>query len=245
VGTNDTTATPRGPRPSRVTKRDWVWVRAAGPRPGKSGGRQGKWLLYSPPDRHDANWVTIKQATKAGRLGCSAKAQTASPAPRRRADGDWLICVYTYDWQDKADVCRVLRELRALSFTGRLRYKTDAATLAGRSGGPGTVLYRSPPRSLDLWEDQGEHDQCDVAAGRWGTDVSGPDVAGETLEAFASGRSGCFRFVTDAAGRPAHCPKPPAWSGVFRDRQGRPYTVRACEDHRGGLKHARRLSGQA
>jgi hypothetical protein len=72
-----------------------------------------------------------------------------------------------------------------------------------------------------------------------------PDVAGDDIEAFATGRPGCFRMVRDGAGRPAHCPKPPAWSGVFRDRQGRPYEVRACEDHRGGLEHARRLSDQS
>jgi hypothetical protein len=42
--------------------------------------------------------------------------------------------------------------------------------------------------------------------------------AGEDLEAFATGRPGCFR-----AG------------------DGRRYTVRACEGHRGGLEAARRL----
>lgn len=69
--------------------------------------------------------------------------------------------------------------------------------------------------------------------------------AGEALEAFTAGQPGCFRFVTDAAGRPALCPQPTSWAGVFRDRQGRPYEVRACQDHRGGLEHARRLEGES
>jgi hypothetical protein len=72
-----------------------------------------------------------------------------------------------------------------------------------------------------------------------------PDVDSDDITAFATGRPGCFRMIRDGAGRPAPCPKPPAWSGVFRDRQGRPYDVRACEDHRGGLENARRLRDQA
>jgi hypothetical protein len=75
--------------------------------------------------------------------------------------------------------------------------------------------------------------------------VNVPDIAGEDLEAFAVGRAGCFRMITDGAGRPAHCPKPPAWSGVFHDRGGHPHKVRACEDHRAGLEHARRLEERA
>lgn len=142
----------RGERlPSEVKKRPWVY--AVGPRGGSKaigpGGGSGKWLLFSPPGQHDANWIMIKQATEAGLLGRLAKASTAMPTEHRQAGSDRLICVSTYDWQDKADVHRVLRELRALGFTAELPYKTDAATLAGRYG-HGAAVYVSPPGSLDF-----------------------------------------------------------------------------------------------
>jgi hypothetical protein len=63
-------------------------------------------------------------------------------------------------------------------------------------------------------------------------------------EAFALRPDGCFRFVSDAAGRPSHCPEPPAWSGIFLDKQGKRRQVRACAGHRSGLEHARRVQGR-
>jgi hypothetical protein len=70
--------------------------------------------------------------------------------------------------------------------------------------------------------------------------VSEPE-APHYAEAFTTGRSGCFRFIADHAGRPMHCLEPPAWTGTHRDAKGRRYRVRACEGHRGGVENARRL----
>ena len=141
--------------PSQV--KNEPWVRALGP--GSLGEidldatetTTGKWLLFIPSADHDETWVKIKKATKAGRLGVGAKAGTAlntamSPHAQGRVR---LICVYTADWTDDADVKRVLRELRALGFNGRLSYKTDAATLTGKYG-KGTATYVSQPGSLDI-----------------------------------------------------------------------------------------------
>jgi hypothetical protein len=61
-------------------------------------------------------------------------------------------------------------------------------------------------------------------------------------EAFAV-RDGCFRFVSDGAGWPEHCPEPPDWIGSFQDGQGRVHTVLACDGHRGGLINARLIEG--
>jgi hypothetical protein len=60
-------------------------------------------------------------------------------------------------------------------------------------------------------------------------------------EAFSALPDGCFRFVSDAAGRPLHCPEPPAWTGTFRDGRDRRWHVQACNGHRGGLEQARLL----
>jgi hypothetical protein len=111
----------------------------------------GKWLLFIPSADHDETWLKIRDATKAGRLGVGAKAETAlntamSPFAQGRVK---LICVYTGDWTDEADVTRVLRELRALGFNGRLSYKTDASTLTGQYGS-GSATYVSQPGSPDM-----------------------------------------------------------------------------------------------
>jgi hypothetical protein len=63
-------------------------------------------------------------------------------------------------------------------------------------------------------------------------------------EAFAPRPDGCFRLISDHASRPEHCPEPPTWSGTFHDATGRGWTVQACEGHRSGLEHARRVSGR-
>jgi hypothetical protein len=52
-------------------------------------------------------------------------------------------------------------------------------------------------------------------------------------EEFAPMPGRCFRFVSGGeGGGPTHCPEPPAWRGMFRARNGRRYTVEACEGHR-------------
>jgi hypothetical protein len=64
-------------------------------------------------------------------------------------------------------------------------------------------------------------------------------------EAFSPQPGRCFRLVGDAAGRPEHCSEPPAWSGIFRDQEGKPHRVEACQGHRGGLEQARPLHHRA
>jgi len=63
-------------------------------------------------------------------------------------------------------------------------------------------------------------------------------------EAFAPRPDGCFRLVSDTAGRPSHCLQPPAWSGTFQDSQGKRWHVQACEGHCSGLEQARRVGGR-
>ena len=43
-----------------------------------------------------------------------------------------MICVYTYDADDREDVLRVRQALRDLGFDRPIPYKTDRATLEGR-----------------------------------------------------------------------------------------------------------------
>jgi hypothetical protein len=62
-------------------------------------------------------------------------------------------------------------------------------------------------------------------------------------EAFSPIAGRCFRLVSrqDQQAGPVHCPEPPRWRGTFRAKDGRRYSVEACDGHRGGLEQARRI----
>jgi Basophilic leukemia-expressed protein Bles03 len=80
----------------------------------------------------DTAWVKIKKATQDGLLGNSSKAATALPSPYAADPTKRVICVYTYDSDDREDVLRVRQALRDLGFDRPMPYKTDKATLEGR-----------------------------------------------------------------------------------------------------------------
>ncbi|MBI5243018.1 MAG: DUF1917 domain-containing protein [Elusimicrobia bacterium] len=123
---------PRPERPSQVTDAYWVCAeRKTGSYP-EPTERNGKWLIFVPLARVDAVWELIRLATEEGRLGDSAKVATAR-ANHNAVDQDKkVICVYTYDWQDKEDVMRIRAELRTLGIAWEIPYKADADTDAGR-----------------------------------------------------------------------------------------------------------------
>jgi hypothetical protein len=64
-------------------------------------------------------------------------------------------------------------------------------------------------------------------------------------EAFFPTPSRCFRPVSSGneGGGPTHCPEPPTWRGTFRARNGRRYTVEACEGAPAQGNVARATSG--
>lgn len=51
----------------------------------------------------------------------------------------------------------------------------------------------------------------------------------------------CFRMISGGAGQagPTHCPQTPVWRGRFQARDGRCYTVDACDGHSGPLHDPR------
>lgn len=121
-------------KPSDVTDRFWLETerkRGNYPEPTE---RSGKWLIYVAPRNVDAVWRKIRDAVEAGKLGGRAKVSTAlrDGLGMGKSSGARVICVYTYDWTDEADVRRVRRTLRRLSIVGRIPYKADEDTLAGK-----------------------------------------------------------------------------------------------------------------
>lgn len=85
------------------------------------GVTSGKWMLFPSPRDVDAVWRTVADATASGQLGSAAKVATKSAAEeeaesqgRAESGRPRLVCVYTTDFADVADVQRVLRKLDQL-----------------------------------------------------------------------------------------------------------------------------------
>lgn len=69
-------------------------------------------MLFCPPDEVNEVWEIVAKATANNELGIAAK---VAPKPEDEDPrNDRLICVYTTDFSDKADVGRVLQKLREL-----------------------------------------------------------------------------------------------------------------------------------
>jgi hypothetical protein len=115
------------PKPS--TFMEGAWLASRNPTaPPYDPDRGGKWLLYVDRKNVDDVWQKILTALHEGRLGPSAKVSTAVESPLSRRKNKHVICVFTVDADDEADVRRVRSELRTLGFTARLPYKTNSAT---------------------------------------------------------------------------------------------------------------------
>lgn len=119
-------------RPSRVKDRYWLFAhRQQGTYP-PAGARSGKWLVFVSAGQVDQAWARIAEATEQGHLGATSKVATAKPNSNAMSQDIKVICVYTYDFEDQADVRRIREELRRLGITKQIPYKTDQDTLQGR-----------------------------------------------------------------------------------------------------------------
>merc|ERR1719221_984407 len=90
-------------------------------------------------DRVDGVWKSIAAATTDGALGVAAKVSTNGKGLAGYRDPAWrgtyLVCAYTSDFRDAADVARALRGLRRAGVRHRVYYKADIVTLAGLYSG--------------------------------------------------------------------------------------------------------------
>ncbi|ROW01809.1 hypothetical protein VPNG_07819 [Cytospora leucostoma] len=116
--------------------------------------RTGKWMLFIEPAFVDDIWATVARATVKNELGIAAK---VAPREERGSAKERLICIYTYDFSDKADVARVLHRMRQLELVRDragakpLYYKTDAFTYLGIGSGNKWGLRASLYSSTDIF----------------------------------------------------------------------------------------------
>jgi len=119
-------------KPSEVTDDYWVRARRTGDDYPAHTERGGKWLVFVPTADLDEVWGRIKDALAAGDLGAQAKSSTARANPNAADSAEKVICVYTYDGDDEADVWRVRAGLRRLGVARTLSWKADQATRDGQ-----------------------------------------------------------------------------------------------------------------
>lgn len=80
------------------------------------GVRAGKWMLFPRIAEVDKIWRKVAAATAAGELGMAAK---VAPNDLHEGGLSRLICIYTHDFRDRADVRRVLNKLREMGLAER------------------------------------------------------------------------------------------------------------------------------
>ena len=111
----------------------------------ESTKRCGKWMIFVHVSEIDEAWEKIREALQEGKLGRRAKVATMKENPNAVRNEYKVICVYTYDSDDREDVVRVLKALREIGIHDKMYYKEDEATLSGRysfnSGGKSVSKY--------------------------------------------------------------------------------------------------------
>lgn len=133
--------------PSKETDSAWIYADGKGKGCYEDGQTfVGKWLVFVPHESVDEVWEQIKKSVIKGKLGISAKVSTSRPSGYKSTDH--VICIYTYDFRDKADVGRVLKELRQIGIMNKFYYKTDQATLNGVYATEGPFTKKKQPASL-------------------------------------------------------------------------------------------------
>jgi len=101
-------------------------------------------MIFVTRSRVDGLWDSIRHALEHGRLGHAAKVSTALPDPLSPDPKKHMICVYTANENDPADVRRVRDALRGLGVTWKIPYKSEALARAGQyegMGGPAAKYY--------------------------------------------------------------------------------------------------------
>src|SRR5262249_2246457 len=88
--------------------------------------RDGKWLIWLSPANVDRYWKHIRAAVELGKLGNWAKVSTAGSI--REAKPNHVVCIYTYDYEDREDVMRIREVLRKIGIKQKIRYKANEDT---------------------------------------------------------------------------------------------------------------------
>lgn len=117
--------------PSENTLEDWYVYHSSKDYP-KHTINGGKWLIFCNEYTINKTWDLIKIAQDNGLLGNVCKTSTKKNSSKN--NNSFVICIYTYDFNDKDDILRVRENLKLLGFNNVLKYKRDIETKKGIYG---------------------------------------------------------------------------------------------------------------
>jgi len=130
---------PRSELPSKDLSRDWIYAASPGLTSFSSTDRSGKWCIFRPAAEIDAAWAVIQRLAAAGEI-LLAKVSTRAHAAHFASH---VICVYTEDWTNAAQLLATREALRSAGFSEELGYKRDLDTALGVYGGPDEWFLRA------------------------------------------------------------------------------------------------------
>jgi len=126
--------------PSEVTEDYWLYAsnKANKKYYAEMSDDCGKWMIFAEKGKKlDAIWKEVKQLTEKGLLVDSCKVSTNKDNPNSSNFKNGVICIYTYDVNDKADLMRAAEVLFGIKEVVYLCYKTDRATIGGKYANKG------------------------------------------------------------------------------------------------------------
>lgn len=115
----------RSDQPSKNTLDAWLHAHEPKLTSFHSHEKSGKWCLFVKPEEIDSAWEKIKQAAKESKI-MLAKTSTAMSSANY---DNYVICVYTNNWEDMDDLKKSREVLRELGFTDPISYKRDVETM--------------------------------------------------------------------------------------------------------------------
>lgn len=105
------------------------WIDAFSPKVMEEGfasnEKTGKWCIFVSEKTVDAKWKLVKEAIDKNEL-LIAKVATKFHQLYKKG---YVICVYTKDWSDEADLKASREVLRKIGFSKPLKYKRDLETI--------------------------------------------------------------------------------------------------------------------
>jgi hypothetical protein len=129
---------------------DWVWAYSSH-HADSDDAPAGKWLIYVRCPQVAYCWELVRMAVEEGSLGPCAKVIT-DWAMSQTGESTHVICVYTSDFRNQADVLRVAQRLFEVDAVRKqvLRYKPDVFTYTGQyatAKDPASIYSAAPPYS--------------------------------------------------------------------------------------------------
>jgi hypothetical protein len=107
-----------------------------------STSRTGKWIIEVPLDKLDETWAKVDEALMNFQLGPAAKASTAMEnSTQAQSHKNKIIVVYVNDYVVEEHTLTVLKGLRDIGITGKLKFKRDAETFSGTYGKNSFWMY--------------------------------------------------------------------------------------------------------